>query len=44
VNSFIHTTEKERIERNLPLKEENLILKDVDLIKLRSERKKWEKE
>jgi len=42
--SIIYTPEKERIERIIPPKEENLIFKDVDLFKLRSERKKWEKE
>jgi predicted amidohydrolase len=42
--SLIYTPEKERIERIIPPKEENLIFKDVDIFKLRSERKKWEKE
>ena len=42
--SLIYTPEKERIERIIPPKEENLIYKDVDLFKLRSERKMWEKE
>jgi len=42
--SLIYTPEKERIERRIPPKEEGLIYKDVDLFKLRSERKKWEKE
>ncbi len=42
--SLIYTPEKERIERIIPPKEENLIYKDIDLFKLRSERKKWEKE
>lgn len=42
-NSLIYTPEKERIERTLPPKEEGLIFKDIDLFKLRSERKKWEK-
>jgi predicted amidohydrolase len=42
-DSFIHTPEKERVERNIPPKEEGLIYKDVDLFKLRSERKKWER-
>ncbi|MFQ5981229.1 MAG: carbon-nitrogen hydrolase family protein [Candidatus Heimdallarchaeota archaeon] len=41
-NSLIYTPEKERVERNIPTREENLIYKDVDLFKLRSERKKWE--
>ena len=42
--SLIYTPEKERKERIIPAKEENLIYKDIDLFKLRSERKKWEKE
>jgi len=42
--SLIYTPEKERIERIIPSKEEDIIFKDVDLFKLRSERKKWEKE
>ncbi len=42
--SLIYTPEKERIERTIPSKEEDIIFKDVDLFKLRSERKKWEKE
>jgi tetratricopeptide (TPR) repeat protein/predicted amidohydrolase len=41
-DSLIYTPEKERVERNLPAGEEGLIYKDVDLFKLRSERKKWE--
>jgi tetratricopeptide (TPR) repeat protein len=41
-DSRIHTPEKERIERTIPKSEEGLIFKDVDLFKLRSERKKWE--
>ena len=40
--SFIYTPEKERVERNVPAREEGLIFKDVDLFRLRSERKKWE--
>ena len=43
-DSFIYTPEKERVERTIPPKKENLIYKDVDLFRLRSERKKWEKE
>lgn len=43
-DSLIYTPEKERVERVIQPKEENLIYKDVDLFKLRSERKKWEKE
>lgn len=42
--SFIHTPEKERVERKIPSKEEGLIFKDLDIFKLREERKKWEKE
>ncbi|MHA2182100.1 MAG: carbon-nitrogen hydrolase family protein, partial [Promethearchaeota archaeon] len=41
-DSLIYTPEKERIERTLPPKEERIIYKDIDLFKLRSERKKWE--
>jgi predicted amidohydrolase len=40
--SLIYTPEKERIDRTIPKGEEGLIFKDVDLFKLRSERKKWE--
>jgi len=43
-DSLIYTPEKERVERTIPPGEESLIYKDVDLFKLRSERKKWEKE
>ena len=43
-DSLIYTPEKERVERNLPPKEEGLIYKDVQLFQLRSERKKWEKQ
>jgi predicted amidohydrolase len=43
-DSFIYTPEKERVERRVPPGEESLIYKDIDLFKLRSERKKWEKE
>ena len=43
-NSLIFTPEKERIERKIPKGEENLIFKEVDIFKLRSERKRWEKE
>lgn len=42
--SLIYTPEKDRTERTIPAKEEGLIFKDIDLFKLRSERKKWEKE
>ncbi len=41
-DSFIYTPEKERVERNVPAREEGLIYKVVDLFRLRSERKKWE--
>ncbi|MBY9020548.1 MAG: hypothetical protein KGD67_05780 [Candidatus Lokiarchaeota archaeon] len=40
--SLIYTPEKDRIERLIPPKEETLIYKDLDLFKLRSERKKWD--
>jgi len=43
-DSLIYTPEKERVERRIPPGEEGLIYKDVDLFKLRSERKKWEKQ
>jgi len=43
-DSLIYTPEKDRTERSIPAKEEDLIFKDVNLFKLRSERKKWEKE
>ena len=43
-DSLICTPEKERVERQIPPREESLIYKDVDLFKLRSERKKWEKQ
>jgi predicted amidohydrolase len=42
-NSFIYTPEKERTEYEIPAKEEGLIFKDVDLFKLRTERRRWEK-
>ncbi len=42
--SLIYTPEKDRTERIIPTKEEGLIYKDVNLFKLRSERKKWEKQ
>lgn len=42
--SHIYTPEKDRTERVIPAKEEGLIYKDLDLFKLRSERKKWAKE
>ncbi|MHA2266912.1 MAG: carbon-nitrogen hydrolase family protein [Promethearchaeota archaeon] len=40
--SLIYTPEKDRTERILTVKKEGLIFKDVNLFKLRSERKKWE--
>jgi tetratricopeptide (TPR) repeat protein len=43
-NSFIFTPERERGERIISPKKETLIYKDVDLFRLRSERKRWEKE
>ncbi|MFX0038995.1 MAG: hypothetical protein ACFFAB_06625 [Candidatus Heimdallarchaeota archaeon] len=42
-DSLIYTPEKDRTERRIPAKQEGLIFKDIDLFKLRSERKKWEK-
>jgi predicted amidohydrolase/Tfp pilus assembly protein PilF len=41
-DSQIYTPEKERIDLTIPQGEEGLIFKDVDIFKLRSERKKWE--
>lgn len=41
-DSLIYTPEKDRTERTLPARKEGLIVKDVDLFQLRSERKKWE--
>jgi len=43
-DSFIYSPEKERIETNIPAREEGLIYKEVELFRLRSERKKWEVE
>ncbi|MFW9984508.1 MAG: tetratricopeptide repeat protein [Candidatus Odinarchaeota archaeon] len=43
-DSLIYTPEKDRTERTIPPKEEKIIYKDIDLFKLRSERKKWERE
>lgn len=40
--SLIYAPERDRTERSIPVKEEGLIYKDIDLFKLRSERKKWE--
>ncbi|MFX0001369.1 MAG: hypothetical protein ACFE88_14745 [Candidatus Hermodarchaeota archaeon] len=42
--SLIYTPEKDRTEQIIPPKEEGLIFKDINIFKLRSERKKWEKE
>ena len=41
-NSFIFTPEKDRTERKVSPKEESIIYKDIDLFRLRSERKRWE--
>ena len=41
-DSFIFTPEREKVERKIPPKKEELIYKEVDLFRLRSERKKWE--
>ncbi len=41
-DSLIYTPEKDRTERIIKAKEEGLIVKDIDLFQLRSERKKWE--
>ncbi|MFX0211623.1 MAG: hypothetical protein ACFFDT_36945, partial [Candidatus Hodarchaeota archaeon] len=41
-DSFIYTPERERVEITIPAKKESIIYKDVDLFKLRSERKRWE--
>jgi predicted amidohydrolase len=43
-DSFIFTPERDQKERKIPSKEEGLIYKDIDLFRLRSERKRWEKE
>ncbi|PNX50646.1 MAG: hypothetical protein BV458_12845, partial [Thermoplasmata archaeon M9B2D] len=43
-DSLIYTPEKERIERTIQPREENLIFKDVDLFQLRTERKRWEEQ
>ena len=43
-DSLIYTPERDRIERNIPQGEEEIIYKDVDLFQLRAERKKWEEE
>jgi tetratricopeptide (TPR) repeat protein len=41
-DSLIYTPEKDRVDRHIPAGETGLIHKEVDLFKLRSERKKWE--
>jgi len=43
-SSFIYSPEKESVIRNIPAGGEGLIYKEVDLFKLRAERKKWEEE
>ncbi|MHA2075343.1 MAG: tetratricopeptide repeat protein, partial [Candidatus Hodarchaeales archaeon] len=43
-NSQIFSPEKDRTEQKILPKEEKLIYKDVNIFKLRSERKKWEME
>jgi tetratricopeptide (TPR) repeat protein len=43
-DSLIYTPEKERTEQIILPKEEKLIYKDINIFKLRSERKKWELE
>jgi tetratricopeptide (TPR) repeat protein/predicted amidohydrolase len=43
-NSLIYTPEKDRTQRTIPPKTEDLIFKDIDLFQLRSERKKWDLE
>jgi len=42
--SLIFTPEKERIERIIPPEEEGLLIKEIDLFTLRSERKRWDNE
>ena len=41
-DSLIYTPEKDRTERIIPAKREDLIFKDVDIFRLRVERQKWE--
>jgi tetratricopeptide (TPR) repeat protein len=41
-DSFIFTPERDRTERKISPKKESLIFKDIDLFRLRSERKRWE--
>ncbi|MFX1317588.1 MAG: nitrilase-related carbon-nitrogen hydrolase [Promethearchaeota archaeon] len=41
-NSFIYTPERERTEYEIPAKHEGLTYKDIDLFKLRAERRRWE--
>ncbi len=40
--AVVYSPEKDRTKRTLGPKEEGIIYKDVDLLKLRSERKRWE--
>ncbi len=41
-DSLIYTPEKDRVELTVAKGEEGLIIKDVDLFQLRTERKRWE--
>jgi predicted amidohydrolase len=41
--SLIYSPEKDRTKRIIPSKQEGMIYKDIDLFRLRSERKKWER-
>jgi predicted amidohydrolase len=41
-DSFIYSPEKDRVERTIAKGEEKLIYKEIDLFRLRSERRKWE--
>lgn len=43
-NSLIYSPERDRTERTLPSGKEGLLVKDVNLFQLRSERKKWDKQ
>ncbi|MFX1317858.1 MAG: tetratricopeptide repeat protein [Promethearchaeota archaeon] len=43
-DSLIYSPEKDREERTMPKGQEGIIYKEIDLFKLRSERKKWEQE
>lgn len=42
--AVIYSPEKDRTERKIGTKQEGLICKEVDLMKLRSNRRKWERE